>query len=254
MPSLDFIDKVTNREEKRETKNVNRKLQKLKEQIRLEKEKKREKRKKPGASTDEVGAKEDEEELLVVKARHSHIESSDDIPEYDSSTPQGAGSVRHPKRIRIDSNKSTKFEEDGTEKGKLFQAKSPCDDRTDDDAFAGVQEANNSYVHLIRQRLERTKELDKREERERIRAKHKKKRYQEKDQHAEGQAGIPASTLIQEHSSGNTIVGEKTDSPSNPDSSSYSSSSDGEDEDESFDLSVEDRALALIRGSSANIN
>jgi ATP-dependent RNA helicase DDX10/DBP4 len=250
MPNLDFLEKVTNREGLRETKNVNRKLQKLKEQIRLEKEQKKLKKKQTNDEDSKKrksgSADEDEEEddLLVVKARH----------EYDANidVELATDSHRHPKRIRIDGTNSAKsqhkvFEEDGTEKPKLLQDTTNDDDEAVD--TEALQDANDSYMEKVRQRLEQTRDLDKQEERERIRAKHKKKRLQEKTERAEEEGGV-------ERQQPPMAVLEPMEDESESDDDGSSSGSDSESVasssiDEDVDVAAqEDLALSLIRGQS----
>jgi ATP-dependent RNA helicase DDX10/DBP4 len=249
MPNLDFLQKVTNREGLRETKNVNRKLQKLKEQIRLEKEKKKLKKKqmngedskkRKSGSDDED---EEEDDLLVVKARHEYDANAD--------VELATDSRRHPKRIRIDGTNSAKsqhkvFEDDGTVKPKLLQDTTNDDDEAVDPE--ALQDANDSYMEQVRQRLEQTRDLDKQEERERIRAKHKKKRLQEKTERAE-EGGAERQQLPMAVLEPMEDEGESDDdgSSSGSDSESVASSSSDEDVDVA---AQEDLALSLIRGQS----
>ena len=170
-----------------------------------------------------------------------------------------------PKKIRIDGsnsndNKHTIFEEDGTIQPKIFEAKHDSDDDSDvgsvdDDEIAdALRGANDGYLEQVRQRLEKTKELDKEEERERIRAKHKKKRMQEKDERAkeEGGGDVQIATLADhdDESASTSSSGSSSDGSSD-DNDTSDEDSDSDDSDDDMDVTKqEDLALSLIRGSS----
>jgi ATP-dependent RNA helicase DDX10/DBP4 len=267
------LQNVSSRDELRTSKNVNRKLQKLKEQIKLEKEEKRKKRKRQEEAKVEQGDEETEEdagnELLVVKARHeaTNIDEGDVMP---------LATARKPKKIRIngsntDGNKHTIFEEDGTVQPKIFEAKHDSDDDSDvgsvdDEEIAeALRGANDGYMEQVRQRLERTKELDKEEERERIRAKHKKTRMKEKDKRSKEEGGGNTETatlainegleLQSTHNDDNSISGSSSSGSSSGVSSKDKETSDNvsDSEESNGDMDVtkqEDLALSLIRGSS----
>jgi ATP-dependent RNA helicase DDX10/DBP4 len=245
MPPLEFLDKVTTREEKRESKNVNRKLQKLKEQIRLEKEKKQKKRKTTEETSNETPTDEpDDEDILIMKARHefNQTEHDDDLEAHG-----GDKGLRKPKRIRIESRRSVKFDEDGQEVAKLLQ---PQNERNDD-AGEGVdkeelEQANIAYIDAVRKRLEQTQQLDKEEERERVRAKHKKRRLQEKTEVNKGDAEASRAVL----GSASKADDESVSSTSSDSSSSSSSSSDNDADAEMGVDGHENIALALIRGQT----
>lgn len=241
MPSLGFLDKVSNREEKRESKNVNRKLQKLKEQIRAEKEKKRLKRKLEDDSTgDKKETEEEEEDILVVKARHEYDQSKDS----ETTVELGSEGIRKPKKIRIDNRKSVKFGEDGEEEARLLQPKSFAESNEDEDEFVdkqGLEQANSTYLDQVRKRLEQTQQLDKEEERARVRDKHKKKRHKDKtdDDFQPDTAAVLRTT--------SDDGGESVSSSSSV--SSEASSSVSSDDD--IDITAqEDMALAMIRGKA----
>lgn len=240
MPSLEFLDKVTTREEKRESKNVNRKLQKLKEQIRLEKEKKRQKRKPEDMPVKETADEPEEDDILVMKARHEYNPLIDD----DDQADRGSEGHRKPKKIRIESRKSVKFGDDGQEEVKLLRSQNVTtfDSAVDKDE---LRNANSAYMDHVRNRLEQTQQLDKDEERARVRAKHKKQRLKVKgDPSSEG---IEAAVAIL----GSTKKADDESVSSTSSDSSEGSSSDSSDNDESAVVDVdanEDIALALIRG------
>eukprot|EP00980_Cylindrotheca_fusiformis_P008221 scaffold1736_cov127-Cylindrotheca_fusiformis.AAC.35 len=237
LPNLDFLKKVSNREGVREAKNVNRKLQKLKEQIRLEKEKK--KSKKEQKQKRKAGDEEDDD-LLVVKARHEYSTTgaSDDELAFRE--------VRKPKKIRIDGSNSAiskhmKFDDDGRMEPRLLVPND--DDKHELLDEAVIEEANESYMQQVQQRLEKTKDLDKKEERERIRSKHKKQKIKAK---AAMEEEGPATAIL----GTNADDGESSSSSSDTSVDSDSTDSSSSDEDEVDVAANEDLALSLIRGSA----
>lgn len=257
MPDVSYILKNQfSRESNRESKNVNRKLQKLKEQIKAEKEAKQKKKKK--RSLEEQQEQQDEDDdFLVVKARHEADDIEDNFP------LDAAAARRHAKKIRIDGNnasgKRTIFGDDGTEQPVFVLGNKNSVD-VDKDAPSkdpvDLQLANDSYLDQVRQRLEQNRDLDKQEERERIRAKHKKKRLQEKkqkdnDDNDNGEDPPSMAVLAtsdnddEECSSRNSAA-----STSNDDNDSSASEDDSSSEEEEVDVAAqEDLALSLIRGS-----
>lgn len=247
---------ISSRDDLRSTKNVNRKLQKLKEQIKLEKEEKRKKRRRQEDTTIKHGDKEADEdegnELLVVKARH---EPSD--LDVSNIIPLASAKARKPKKIRIsgsnsNDNKRTIFEEDGTVRPTIFEAKCNSEiDSVDEETAEALQGANNGYLEQVRQRLEKNKELDKEEERERIRSKHKKKRIKEKVQRSnedDDQSVQVASSANEERPELQSVHG---DDDSVASSSASDDDSDSKYSNDSIDVTEqEDLALSLIRNNT----
>ena len=265
------LQQVSSREGLRESKNVNRKLQKLKEQIRLEKEAKKKRKAKDieeqneSTSEDEAG----DEDILILKSRHE--------PESLEDLPLQSGEIRKPKKIRIDGSNSTRnqhtiFEEDGTEQPKILQPKSDDDVAVSGDTNA-LRGASDNYLQQVRQRLEENKELDKQEERERIRAKHQKKRMQEKGERAGNDEKARVATLDmsqameQQSESDGSSTGSSSDedsiqdvgkqkgkshsASSSSDDDSSSSSEEADDDEDMLDIAQqEDLALSLIRAST----
>jgi len=184
--------------------------------------------------------------------------------------PLASTKTRKPKKIRIDGgnsndNKHTIFEEDGTVQPKIFESKNDSDDdgdsvSVDDEEIAdALRGANDGYLQQVRERLEKTKELDKEEERERIRAKHKKKRMKEKDERSNenDNGNIQLASLATTEGIGHEST---NDDSSTSGSSSSASSNDVETSDDDSDsedraggmdvTQQEDFALSLIRRSS----
>mmetsp|Transcript_4756 Transcript_4756/g.12213 ORF Transcript_4756/g.12213 Transcript_4756/m.12213 type:complete len:781 (+) Transcript_4756:97-2439(+) len=260
------LKNVSCRDDLRTTKNVNRKLQKLKEQIRLEKEEKRKKRKrldegKPAQDDPEDDA--DESELLVVRSR---LEPTDVDP--SEVVPLASTKIRKPKKIRIDGsnsndNKHTVFDDDGTVRPKLFEAKHDSDEDDDsvedEELTEALRGANDGYLKRVRERLEKNKDLDKEEERDRIRAKHRKKRMQEKEERSneDGVGGVAVLSAEEpgrksSESDGDSVSGSSASGSSSggssDDGASVDDGSDGMDDDKDF-TEQEDLALSLIRGN-----
>ena len=244
VPSLEFLEQVTTREEKRESKNVNRKLQKLKEQIRLEKEKKQKKRKTEEPSNENTTDEADDEDILIVKARHEFNPADHDD---DVEAQGGDKGLRKPKKIRIENRRSVKFDEDGQEVAKLLQPQNERKDETGEGVDKEeLEQANSAYLDVVRKRLEQTQQLDKEEERERVRAKHKKRRLKEKTELNDGDTEASRAVL----GSANKDDDESVSSTSSDSSSSSASSSDNDADAEMGVDGHEDIALALIRGQT----
>jgi ATP-dependent RNA helicase DDX10/DBP4 len=268
------LQKVSSREGLRETKNVNRKLKKLKEQIRLEKKK----RKLHATDEEEEASPSDEaveaDDFLVLKHQNQPNTRDDDSGDIPLTSTQ----IRKPKKIRIDGSNSainhhTIFEIDGTEQPKLLERRTDVVTCSDED---GLRCATEHYLEQVQERLELTRELDKEEERERIRAKHKKKRVKDKVEQTKGEddgkGGAQVQTLdvpdamdYDDHSStswtendnatnsqqdgiGRSYTSTSADSSSSDeDDSSTSGSRDDDMADPSDIEKQEDIALSLIR-------
>jgi ATP-dependent RNA helicase DDX10/DBP4 len=264
------LENVSSRDGLRVVKNVNRKLQKLKEQIRLEKEEKKKKRKRESQNERSeakmmktIGKEEDDEEedgLLVVKARHEPIDTGE-----EEDVPLSFAKPRKPKKIRIDGgnsnlNNHTVFEEDGTVQPTMLQAEQDSSDDSEDSSVdneevaEALRGANDGYLEQVRQRLEKTKELDKQEERERIRAKHKKKRMKEKKEKSDGEDDESIQVATLDTTEGSDVGnGDANSESSSSEASSIDDDGSGSDDDENDDMDVakqEDIALSLIRGIS----
>ena len=287
MPNLRFLENVSTREVLRKTKNVNRKLQKLKEQIKAEKLAKKIAKlgnsgsvdgsmlaakssdKKRKGRSDDASSSDDDDDLLVVKSRHGpldeHVNQERQSGDTTSSTEyfsiNEVSKSRHTKKIRVESSASNKnkhivFDDDGTERPNILTASSlPAIDATENGQDS-LEHASKDYVEQVRQRLERTKELDKREEKQRIREKHRKKRMQDKaanmDESDSENVGMVATlgqpqvedSSLQRHIVQEGHLSESSSTGSHDDVDSTSSSDDGQGQD------LEDMALSLIRGAS----
>ena len=275
-PGVRFLKKIKTRDELRDKKNVNHKLQKLKDQIKAERLQKKLQKMgdKMAAETMLEGGKsqssskkrqaesdDDEDGLLVVKKKHRWGEDNDggddnglpDIDLHEVSKP------RHPKKIRIDgsssgTNKKIVFNDDGDEDEDADMLKDNTAELSsfEKEKFDNIASANDEYVERIRRRLGQTKEQDKAEEKERVRQKHKKKRLKEKgdrdDEEDEGGAAMLVTLGGASDGEEEEVVGS---SGSESSSGSEDSDSDSDDDDSDMDVKgAEDLALAMIRNSA----
>jgi len=217
MPTVRFLKKLNNREEERKKKNVDYKLLKLKEEIkaeRLEKkiaklktsgggkknaeetlkklsEAKRNKRPREseGSSDESDGDGDDDKGLLVVKQVHEWGEREPSAsPPLPRVRLDEASRSRHAKKIRVDGssvgvNQKIVFDDDGDVQEYTIDEREDADIKTIDataaDATALASE-REEYLRRVRDRLSKTKELDRKEEKERIQEKHKKRKMREK--------------------------------------------------------------------------
>jgi len=256
-PSVRFLKalKSKSRDELRGKKNVNKKLEKLKEQIRAEKLRK--KLDKLGTSVEdtEKAAKrkreeDDDNDILVMKKRHDWDEDDgEDLPQVDVNQ---VSQSRSDKRIRIDgangNNKRVVFNEDGDEEegGLRFGGDAV---KTDE-----LAEANADYLRRVKERLSANKELDKKEEKERIRDKNtikklKGKKDLDETENSGGEEIVVTLGAASGDNDDDVSVGQSEDS-SDSDSSSSSDSSDNDEPDETELKKQEDLALALIQGKN----
>ncbi len=210
MPNVRFLKKIKNREEERKKKNVDYKLQKLKEEIKAERLQKKieklgvkatdiealkskcgeKKRSRSGEDSDDDEG--DEDGLLVVKQVHEWGRQSEPLPDAHVNE---ASKSRHAKKIRIDgssagANKKIVFNDDGDEEDDMIQIPMRESLPAASTAVSDTSElasAREKYLQRVRDRLIQTKELDRKEEKERIQDKHRKKRMKEKEIREEGE-------------------------------------------------------------------
>eukprot|EP00557_Chaetoceros_sp_GSL56_P000240 CAMPEP_0176501236 /NCGR_PEP_ID=MMETSP0200_2-20121128/14048_1 /TAXON_ID=947934 /ORGANISM="Chaetoceros sp., Strain GSL56" /LENGTH=778 /DNA_ID=CAMNT_0017900099 /DNA_START=31 /DNA_END=2367 /DNA_ORIENTATION=+ len=271
-PSLRFLKelKSKSREDLRGAKNVNRKLEKLKEQIKAEKLRK--KLEKIGKAADDGNSSskrkraedEDEDEILVMKKQRDWNKDEDDAEELPLVDVNQVSKSRSEKRIRVDGangeNKHIVFNDDGEE-------------REDDmrlvlkpSVFGGetmkseeLAEANEEYLRRVKERLIANKEIDRKDEKERIREKHKLKKLkakemEETDENGGEEAMVTLASADDESNDQSDDSGSDSSDSSSDDSSDESSSSNDSDEDpDELDIrKQEEIALALIQGSVNN--
>ena len=247
------------RSEYRETKNVNRKLQKLKEQIKAEKlAKKLEKLGKSGKIGDKAKNKEDDDsdsdsdDDVIVKTNREWKIDDEKLPEAGVDQVTKSRQSTTAKRIRIEGsnadNKHILFNDDGDEEdtGAFLRQKPEDVAEAINKDKEGLKEANDEFMQKVRKRLEGTVSLDRAEEKERIRLKHKKRRLKEKGEKEEADDEGGAVVVLgspEDDDDGDDDVDSSSDSSS-------SDSSDDDGDDNSIDLKAqEDIALSLIRGT-----
>ena len=244
-PNTRFLQSVKDRSELRSKKNVNRKLQKLKEQIKAEKLAKKIEKLGDKRPSSEGPAGNDEDELLVVKTKHAWAD--DDEEDLPVARLHEVSKSRHPKRIRIEGstgeNKRIVFNDEGEAKsaGSLLDwdasavAEEIQKDRED------IENANDEYIRKVKERLQSTADEDRLEEKDRIREKHRKRRLQEKGEKEEDDEEEPAAVTLG-----------YDDNEVRSDVSRASESSDDESDAESVvDIAAqEELALAMIRSNT----
>jgi len=259
-PKMKFLKEVKTREELRTKKNVNHKLQKLKEQIKAERLQRRlerlGKKAEDEPKKEKGNEKEDEEDsddedthggFLVVKKKHGDTETT---LEEEEIHLHGPSKSQLPKRIRIEGssageNKRITFDDDGNEerttidelrkRADITNGSSDSDENVtktttaeENNAQDDLAGANEEYLRQVRKRLEATKEIDKAEEKERIRAKHKKKRIQDKGEMENDGDDGGEEVLV---TLGRDSDGSDDESSDSSDDDTSSSSSDSSDDD-----------------------
>ena len=118
--------------------------------------------------------------LLVVKQVHEWGDKSEPLPDIHLNE---ASKSRHAKKIRVDgssvgANKKIVFDDDGEVEDDMIQATAMnVDDVADSHR---LKSAKDEYLQRVRDRLTKTKDLDRQEEKERVQEKHRKRRQKEK--------------------------------------------------------------------------
>mmetsp|Transcript_24480 Transcript_24480/g.27468 ORF Transcript_24480/g.27468 Transcript_24480/m.27468 type:complete len:370 (+) Transcript_24480:2-1111(+) len=257
-PNLRFLSKVKDREQLRGKKNVNHKLHKLKEQIKAEKlAKKLEKMGVPEKKKRERESKKPEEDdLLVVKARHTVDEGGDSEALPDPHLHEVAVS-RHPKKIRVDAsmgqNKRIVFNDDGDEEdvSDMFRQDSSELREQLQKNKEDIKSANEDYLDKVRERLKANLEQDREEEKERIREKHRKRRMKEKPDKGENDVEEEMPVTLGGFDSSEERSDDEDKSVEKRSSfEENSSDDDGDSQDGEVDLKAqEDMALAMIQNN-----
>ena len=248
-PNIRFLKESSKtREEHREKKNVNHKLQRLKEQIKAEKLQKRiaklgskalEKRKYSQTEgkniNDNESSDDDDDDLLRVKTKHewgkdkeeNDEENDDEMEHINEQLTKG----RTKKRIRIEGsstgqNKRIVFNDDGEEDEDaigLIQENKNIEVKTNDELVS----ANQDYLDIVKKRLLSNKELDLKEEKERIREKHAAQKLKEKENNQsndDNEGGAMLATLGSPSDDDDDDDDDGSESGSESDSSSTSGS------------------------------
>ena len=240
-PSTRFMKKLQSRDEYRQNKNKNHKLERLKEQIRNEKLKKRiERLGEVHISSDitkSVHAKEEEEDdLLVVKQKHEWSEK--DVEDRQVVVDK----VRKPKRIRVEGstglNNKIIFDDEGKEVPSVLDTAVQNFEEND------LGQANEAFLDQIKGRLAMTREQDIAQEKERIRDKKRKRKLLER-----GLLPLPEEPAQEERKKKSFKQVVEADRENEPSSDSDDSDDDSDDLDtlETNDLAKQEAmALALL--------
>ncbi len=262
-PSLRFLKalKSKDRDELRGSKNVNWKLDKLKQQIKAEKLKK--KLDKLGKSSNDLldesnkrkrsdDDDDDNADILVVKKRHDwEDEDQSNLPIVDINQVNRS---RSDKRIRIDGsssgqNKRIVFNDNSDEEDSEIDRSKYSQFKGEVTSSQDLVVANADYIDRIKKRLNKTKDLDKLDEKERVREKHKKRKMKEKELDGQDGDGEKEEMMVTLYNSGDEDSG--SDNESSSSDSSDDDSSDEESSNNEEDLKAqEDFALAMIKGKS----
>lgn len=264
-PNLQFLKTAAkDRSEFREKKNVNKKLQKLKEQIKAEKLAK--KIQKLGKTSPESADQNDkdgsdtDDDLLLSKNRQ---QSTFMNGEEEYLPDAGLHEVRKPrstKKISVTTsnanNRHIVFNDDG-EAQDLSDVLHPTRVQTIEKDNMKLEEATESYLGQVRARLEASRTQDEADEKERIRQKHKKRKLKEKEERKNDADAGPLQVILgsgadDEQESVHTNSSDEMSSDDDSSRGSTSSqSSPSTDEEANTDIKKqEEMALALIRGQS----
>ena len=186
---------------------------------------KKKKRSRDGESSDE---EEDDNNagLLVVKQVHEWGDKSEPLPDVHLNE---ASKSRHVKKIRVDgsssgTNQKIVFNDDGDVEDDMIHEENM------DAAEEGIAEssgnelasAREEYLQKVRSRLSKTKELDRKEARERVQEKHRKRKMKEKgvdDANNKSEDGDDEGAVV-------TLGGQYSDESDDDGQASGSSSSD----------------------------
>uniref|UniRef100_K3WGR9 ATP-dependent RNA helicase n=1 Tax=Globisporangium ultimum (strain ATCC 200006 / CBS 805.95 / DAOM BR144) TaxID=431595 RepID=K3WGR9_GLOUD len=269
-PRMPFLAKMKEdqqevmREELRGKKNVNRKLQMLKDKIKAEKERKRlekqlsslKKDKKQAEVTVEKDGSEDESDsddgLMVVKRRHNwDKEGEEDDDEEEVIDLDASRKKKKAKKIRVDNEVSYNrvvFDDEGNSMKVLEKmAAQRLDDASE---FADVEAKSKQFQASVAARLREKDAEDRRLEKERVRAKHHKKRMKEKGERGEDDDDdAPVATL----GSGSSMEDDDEDmESSDADSSDDASGSEEDDESESDEEETVSKKKIASRGAVAS--
>jgi ATP-dependent RNA helicase DDX10/DBP4 len=263
---LNEIKKI-DRESVRGAKNVNRKLAKLKEQIKAEKLEK--KLLKTGKSGDEIkkllagegnrkrkhDEDDDDDDVLVLKSTNiinNDQDSVDIIPTIDLNSVTKS---RKDKRICIDGsstskNKKITFNDDGEEISHDFTSTIDRESSSNALGIQDIEHASADYLRRVQERLKVTKEQDRLEEKERIREKRMKRKMKERENQMDDEDDEDDQMMVRLASSDDEVNEENEDSFENDGSDNDSSRSSDDDSESDVDVDIgaqEDLALSLIR-------
>ena len=270
MPTIRFLKKLKNRDEERKKKNVDYKLLQLKDEIKKERlEKKLAKlgkkvpedsgkasSRKLKRSRDSDDSDDDNDDgLLTVKQVHEWGDKSEPLPDVHLNE---ANKNRKAKKIRVDgssvgANKKIVFNDDGEVEDDMIHANA-----VSNDDIAGshqLESAKDEYLQRVRDRLTKTRELDKQEQKERVQEKHRKKRQKEKGELAGGDDEHEEEEVVVTLGGGSDSESSDEDAPvrqqqNNQQQNLYDDDSDSDDsDDEGDDVDIkaqEELALSML--------
>ncbi|GLD99337.1 hypothetical protein PINS_up008056 [Pythium insidiosum] len=247
------------REELRGKKNVNRKLAQLKEKIKAEKAKKKlerelaaMKKERKAAAPEPVEQEkqedEDEDDLMVVKRRHDWDKETEDafdgVDDVEMAEEERKRKLKKLKKIRVDSEVNTSkvvFDDEGNSMRVLERLAAQTVDV--DTEFADVESKSKEYAAAVAARLKARDAEDRRIEKERVRAKHTKKRLKAKGERTgddEDDDGARGATLAMpsdedDERSDASMESEDEDDDDDDDGSDDDASDDDDSESESED-------------------
>lgn len=279
-PTVRFLKKLSNREDERKKKNVDYRLVKLKEEIKAErlmkkinklgsgggedtsKIKKKQQGKRSSSSDEDSDDNTDDDnntnaDLLIVKKVHNWGDESNSVNNIPQINLHEASKSRHLKKIRVDGsttgiNQKIVFTDDGGVEDTtisnqiidnnavttttLITTTTATSTASDNDLLASREE----YLEKVRNRLNKTKELDRQEEKERIQDKHKKRKLKDRS----GDGGDDERTTIADVGSDNNDGGvvmlgrsiNNDDDDDDDQSSTSSNNSDNTDTKQDGDL------------------
>lgn len=209
-PNLGFLKAIRDRDDARTKKNVNHKLHRLKEQIKAEKLSKKLQRMGKGKEEVEQAIKKssrqtahasddgnddddenDDEDILVSRSTQHWRETNDDDPELlPHAHLNEVTKPRKSKKIRIEGsslpNKRITFNDEGEEESAdAIWKTSEVSQQQLELEQTELKQATEDYLQKVQRRLIETREVDRLEEKERVRHKHKKRRLKEKGDRAD---------------------------------------------------------------------
>jgi ATP-dependent RNA helicase DDX10/DBP4 len=260
MPTIRFLKKLKNREEERKKKNVDYKLLQLKEEIKKERLEKKiaklggkttadsgkaaSRKEKRSRDSDDDSDEDNDDGLLVVKQVHEWGDkSSEPLPDAHLNE---ASKSRHVKKIRIDgssvgANKKIVFDDDGEVEDDMIHATAVTGDDVADSQK--LKSAQDDYLQRVRDRLTKTRELDRQEEKERIQEKHRKKRQKEKGENIGGDNEEEEDEEVVVTLGGESVSeSSEEDAPVEQQQNLYDQESDSDESDDDDDDDVDIKA------------
>lgn len=225
-------DDITDREALRTKKNVNRKLQKFKDKIKAEKAaKKLLKQQQLGVDEEpKEPEQEEEDDLLRVKRVHhwNHAEDDDDADD-DDRTGESEHSSIMPVRL-LSKNKKLKirhegtganskllFDEEGEGKAPMEWLMSKQKEQEQSNVIVDIKEASERHVEKVAQGLKARDQQDREHEKERIRAKHLKKKMKNRALREEEEGGGGCQLASQSSSNEGSSLNDEDEEDSSSD-------------------------------------